>query len=118
MLIISENLKEFLIDTEKLSEEEMQPSKRIAEDLSIDGIDAHYFMESYFETFPIDVGDFDLRRYSSDETQVLLIIPMILFALLRFLIWQLLMGKPALNLTSESITLAMLQQAIDDGVWN
>ncbi|MFT8368561.1 MAG: DUF1493 family protein [Acetobacter papayae] len=118
MLIISEKLKEFLIDTEKLSEEEIQPSTRIAEDLGIDGIDTLYFMDSYFETFPIDVGDFDLRRYSSDETQVLLIIPMILFALFRFLIWQLLMGKPAIKLTTEPVTLAMLQQAIDDGVWN
>ncbi|MFT8892018.1 MAG: DUF1493 family protein [Acetobacter papayae] len=96
----------------------MKLSTRIAEDLVIDGIDVHYFMEYYSETFPIDVGDFDFRRYFNDETQVLLIIPMILFALFRFLIWQLLMGKPALKLTTEPVTLAMLQQAIDDGVWN
>ncbi|PYD71616.1 DUF1493 family protein [Novacetimonas hansenii] len=118
MDIISGELTKFLISEEKISEKEIKPSTRIVEDLGLDGIDAHYLMEYYSETFSIKVGDFDFHRYFNDETEVLSIIPTILFVFFRFLIWQLLMGKPALNLTTVPVTLAMLQQAIDDGVWN
>lgn len=118
MHIISEKLKKFLIDKERLSKEEIKPSTRIVEDLGLDGIDAFYLMESYAETFSIKGGDFDFNRYFNDETQVLLIIPAILFVFFRFLIWQLLLGKPVRKLTTVPVTLAMLQQAIDDGVWN
>ena len=118
MHILSEKLKNFLISKEKISENEIQLSTRIVEDLGVDGIDAHYFMEAYAETFSIKGGDFDPRRYFNDETEVLLIIPTILFVFFRFLIWQLLLGKPVPKLTTVPVTLAMLQQAIDDGVWN
>ena len=118
MHILSEKFKNLLITEEKISENEMQLSTRIVEDLGIDGIEAHYFMVSYFETFPIDEGDFDFRIYFNDETPVSLIIPAILFVFFRFLIWQLLLGKPVRKPTTVPVTLAMLQQAIDDGVWN
>jgi acyl carrier protein len=118
MHILSEKFKNFLISEEKISENEIQLSTRIVEDLSLDGIDAHYFIEAYAETFSIEVGDFDFHRYFTDETQVLLIIPAILFVFFRFLIWKLLLGQPVRKLTTVPVTLAMLQQAIDDGVWN
>lgn len=105
MHILSEKLKEFLISAERLSEKEIQPSTRIVEDLGLDGIDAHYLMVSYFDTFPIDEGDFDFRRYFNYETPVLLIIPAILFVFFRFLIWQLLLGKPVSKLTTVPVTL-------------
>ena len=117
MHILSEKFKNFLISEEKISENEIKMSTRVVEDLGMDGIEAHYFMASYFDTFPIDEGDFDFRRYFNYETPVLLIIPAILFLFFRFLIWQLLRGKPV-SLTTVPVTLAMLQQAIDDGVWN
>ncbi|MFT8789472.1 DUF1493 family protein [Komagataeibacter saccharivorans] len=79
MHILSEKFKNLLITEEKISENEMQLSTRIVEDLGIDGIEAHYFMVSYFDTFPIDEGDFDFHIYFNDETPVLLIIPAILF---------------------------------------
>ena len=118
MYIISDKLKNFLISKQEISEEEIKPSTRVVEDLSLDGIDAHYLMESYAETFSIKVGDFDYYRYFNDETQVLLIIPVILFVFFRFLIWKLLLGKPVHKIITVPVTLAMLQQAIDDGVWN
>lgn len=118
MHILSEKLKNFLIYKEKISENEIQLSTRIVEDLSLDGIDAHYFIEAYAEMFSIKEGDFDFHRYFNDETEVLLIIPTILFVFFRFLIWQLLLGKPVRKLTTVPVTLAMLQQAIDDGIWN
>ncbi|NSL93101.1 DUF1493 family protein [Acetobacter syzygii] len=117
MHILSEKFKNFLMSEEKISENEIQLSTRIVEDLGLDGIDAHYFIEAYAETFSIEVGDFDFYRYFNDETPVLLIIPAILFLFFRFLIWQLFLGKPV-SLTTVPVTLAMLQQAIDDGVWN
>jgi hypothetical protein len=117
MHILSEKFKNFLISEEKISENEIKLSTRVVEDLGVDGIEAHYFMVSYFDTFPIDEGDFDFRRYFNYETPVLLIIPAILFLFFRFLIWQLFLGKPV-SLTTVPVTLAMLQQAIDDGVWN
>ncbi|WP_338332838.1 DUF1493 family protein [Acetobacter sp. LMG 32666] len=117
MHILSEKFKNFLIYKEKISENEIQLSTRIVEDLGVDGIEAHYFMVSYFDTFPINEGDFDFRRYFNDETPVLLIIPAILFLFFRFLIWQLFLGKPV-SLITLPVTLAMLQQAIDDGIWN
>ncbi|MGG6430409.1 DUF1493 family protein [Acetobacter ghanensis] len=118
MHILSEKLKNFLISKEKISENEIQLSTRIVEDLSLDGIDAHYFIEAYAEMFSIKEGDFDFHRYFNDEMEVLLIIPTILFVFFRFLIWQLLLGKPVSKLTTVPVTLAMLQQAIDDGIWN
>lgn len=118
MHILSEEFKNLLISEEKISENEMQLSTRLSEDLGIDEIDAHYLMESYADTFSIDTGDFDFHRYFNDETDALLFIPMILFALFRFLIWQFFLGQPVQKQTTVPVTLAMLQQAIDDGVWN
>ena len=79
MPILSEELRFFLIAKEKISEKEFQPSTRIVEDLGSDGIEAHDLMTAYFETFPIDQGDFDFSRYFNDEMPALLIIPAILF---------------------------------------
>ena len=121
MPILSEELRNFLIVKEKISEKDVQLSTRIVEDLGSDGIEAHDLMTDYFETFPIDEGDFDFSRYFNDEMPALLIIPAILFLFFlffRFLIWQLFLGKPARKSTTVPVTLAMFQQAIDDGVWN
>lgn len=121
MLTLSDDFRNFLISSESISESELHLSTRIVEDLGLDGYDAQCFLENYIDTFPIDVGDFDYYRYFRDETPslfIFLIIPMLLFMLFRFLIWQCLLGKPAPKRKDVMMTLAMLQQAIDDGVWN
>lgn len=46
MHLLSEEFKNLLISEEKISENEMQLSTRLSEDLGIDEIDAHYLMES------------------------------------------------------------------------
>ncbi|WP_084296401.1 DUF1493 family protein [Komagataeibacter kakiaceti] len=121
MHTLSDDFKSFLISEERLSEPELQLSTRIVEDLSLDGYDAHCLMVSYIDTFHINTGDFDFCRYFRHETPpflVFLIIPDLLFRLFRLLVWQFLLGKPAPEPTTVPLTLAMLQQAIDDGRWD
>ncbi|VWC21580.1 acyl carrier protein [Burkholderia lata] len=76
-------------------------------DLDITGDDAVEFMESFFEKFPVQVGDFDFNRYFSGEGFSLIEVALMAFS-----------RKRRAKYDKVPLTLGMLYQAILDGEWN
>lgn len=76
-------------------------------DLDITGDDAIEFMESFFDKFPVQVGDFEFNRYFSGEGFSLIEVARMVFS-----------RKHQAKYDKVPLTLGMLYQAILDGEWN
>jgi len=76
-------------------------------DLDITGDDAVEFMESFFEKFPVQAGDFEFNRYFSGEGFSLIEVALMAFS-----------RKRRKKYDKVPLTLCMLYQAIWDGEWN
>lgn len=69
----------------------------LIKDLEITGVDADEFMNSFFKTFGVQIGDFDFCEYFEGE------------GFLSFFAFK--------NKKTKPITLEMLEKAARKGVW-
>jgi Protein of unknown function (DUF1493) len=86
----------------------INPSTNVEDDLGVTGDDSPEFMEAFFNRFSVDPGDFDCDRYFEGEG---VFDPF--SAIFRF-VFRLKSNEQE----REQLTVAMLQQAIDLGVWD
>ena len=86
----------------------LAPDDGVQSDLGVTGDDAAYFMESYFNYFNVEVGDFDFARYFAGEGSF---DPVASFISLIF-------RRRGAKYERRPLTVSMLQQAIDLGVWD
>ncbi|BFG76066.1 hypothetical protein PTKU46_40990 [Paraburkholderia terrae] len=84
------------------------PDDGVESDLGVTGDDAAYFMESYFNHFNVEVGDFDFARYFVGEGSF---DPVASFICLIF-------KRHRAKYEPRPLTVSMLQHAIDLGVWD
>lgn len=82
-------------------------STTIEDELGITGDDAIAFMTHFFETFPIQTGDFDFNRYFCEEGFNPFEIVLLFFSKNR-----------RQKYIKVPLTLEMLYLAISDGKWN
>jgi hypothetical protein len=76
-------------------------------DLNLTGDDADDFMGKYFEKFKVQHGDFEFQRYFSEEG----------FSLFE-IIGMIFSKKMREKYNKKPLTLAMLEKAIQVGVWD
>ena len=81
-------------------------SDRLEDDLHVTGDDAAGLMEAFFHRLNIANGDFAFQRYFYEEGYNV-------FSFVNFLFRR---KRPAIE--KEPLTVAMLQRAIDVGVWD
>ena len=81
----------------------LAPDDGVQSDLGVTGDDAAYFMESYFNYFNVEVGDFDFARYFAGEGSF---DPVASFISLIF-------RRRGAKYERRPLTVSMLQQAID-----
>lgn len=108
-LKISDELTEFIRKRTLYPEKyPITSDTSIENDLGVTGDDSAIFMEAFFEEFNIDPGDFDCSKYFEGEG---VFNP---FAALARLIFR----KADKTYTRISLTVGMLQRAIELGVWS
>jgi hypothetical protein len=86
----------------------LAPDDGVESDLGVTGDDAAYFMESYFNHFNVEVGDFNFARYFVGEGSF---DPVASFI-------SLISKRRRTKYELQPLTVSMLQQAIDLGVWD
>ncbi|WP_454765173.1 DUF1493 family protein [Cupriavidus campinensis] len=79
---------------------------RLEEDLDLTGDEAFEFMERFFEHFCIARGDYEFQRYFNEEGFSLLVILAMPFS-----------KKIRQKYDREPLTVGMLEQAVEAGVW-
>lgn len=104
---VSVELEEFLREQIGLhATDKVNPADRLEDDLHVTGDDAAELIEAFVTRFNIKNGDFVFQRYFDEEGYDL-------FFFLRFLV-----RKRPLKIDKEPLTVAMLQRAIELGVWD
>lgn len=84
-------------------------STKIERDLGVTGIDADEFMEAFFQEFDVLLGDYDGGRYFGPEG-----LELGLSFISRWLERRRKVKRPP----KETLTIGMLQRAIELGVWD
>ncbi|MFM0069402.1 DUF1493 family protein [Paraburkholderia aspalathi] len=83
------------------------PSDSLENDLDLTGDEADDFMGKFFEKFKVEPGDYDFRRYFSEEG-------FNLFATIAMPFFK----KKRKKYDKDPLTVAMLERAINSGVWD
>ncbi|MFT4065345.1 DUF1493 family protein [Paraburkholderia sp.] len=108
---VSADLAAFIREEAGISEKRaIRSSSVIEEDFGITGDDADNFMDAFSRRFNVQPGDFDLNRYFEMEG----------FGGLLFFITNWLRKRWGIKKYEkrQPLTVAMLQHAIDLGVWD
>lgn len=92
------------------SKNQLNPSDTLEDDLGVTGDDADDFMGAFSKRFNVEPGDFDFHRYF--EMEGFSVWPFSIFTNWLHKRW----GIKKYD-QREPLTLAMLQRAIDLGVW-
>lgn len=79
---------------------------RVEDDLDLTGDEAFEFMEKFFEHFGIARGDYEFQRYFNEEGFNLFVILAMPFS-----------KKIRKKYDREPLTVGMLDQAVEAGVW-
>nr|WP_063801231.1 DUF1493 family protein [Burkholderia ubonensis] len=85
----------------------LKPTDRLESDLDITGDDADDFMGAFFDQFSVEPGDYRFDRYFSEEGFNPFAIALLLFS-----------KKARQRYEKEPLTVAMLEHAIELGVWD
>ena len=112
--LIWEKLEPFIRkETDMSPKEKLDHDTQIQDDLGITGDDADPFMEKFFKYFNVKEGDFDLGRYFCGEG----LSPFFPFILLWIIALKL-FGKKYASIERETLTVGMLEKAIELGKWD
>jgi hypothetical protein len=105
---VSKEVEAFIREETGISTKmELYPQTRLFEDLGQTGDDASELMVRFFKKFPVEEGNFDFHRYFLMEGEGPL------YALIRTVFM-----RKRHRLQRHAITLGMLDQAIQDKIWN
>lgn len=108
---VSDELKKFIRSEIWISDKrQLFPADVVEDDYGSTGDDADQFMEEFFHRFSIGRGDYDFHRYFEIECSG----PPIPF----FGRWYMRKVLKIPEYVREPLTVAMLQRAIDLGVWD
>lgn len=109
---VSAELEAFIRKEVGLSpKESLNPTDTLEDDLGVTGDDADNFMGAFSKRFNVEPGDFDFHRYF--EMEGLSVWPFSIFTNWLHRQW----GIKKYD-QREPLTLAMLQRAIELGVWD
>lgn len=89
------------------SKKPIKPDMSVVYDLGQEGDDADSFMNCFFDTFDVDEGDYDFRRYFFMEGE----------GLFYHLVKKYIFRKPH-SLKREPLTVQMLYEAMTRGTWD
>lgn len=108
---VSAELEAFIREEIGLSPKKpLRPSDTLENDLGVTGDDADDFMGAFSKRFSVEHGDFDFHRYF--EMEGFSVWPFSVFTSWLHKRWGIKTYKER-----EPLTVAMLQRAIDLGVW-
>jgi hypothetical protein len=106
---ISDELEEFIREKTLYPEKfSINEETSVEDDLGVTGDDSSVFMEAFFEKFNVEPGDFDCSRYFEGEG---IFNPF-------FAIGRLIFRKTEQERARTSLTIGMLQGAVDLGFWD